>query len=361
MNYMGIFLQTLPFNLFAILFTMNRWIIIMAMALAFQPLQGGSGRAENAGKRVATPDLSRDGWRQMPEALTQFDRDGLPLSRGAVLESALLGISAKTRSCSLNNCPWNYAMEIEVRPAAENFTGHPTHRSPELLRSSSECRETEYPSIIAAGLLHDRAYKWQARERIIVYKSSFDKNKLACIEPITFYSPWTGHGDDDSPSFYTPSLFTRTTREPVAVMKTEGSGSDGLANRLNMDDENYYRVWATTRAPYTTSWYALFRGVEEKARNLSITYKGYNSLPCNQGLDIWNWASGEWIELDFRETGEEEIVIGDLVPPGDMISYVGDNGRGEVMVRVRCSSNLLSFSSNGNTLKISYDQPIMIP
>ena len=328
------------------------------MVLALHPLPGSSAEADNMETRGGLPDLARSGWRQAPNELRQLNRDGTPLSMGAESKAPSLRPSGKTSSCSLNKCPWDYSLEVELRPVEEEFTGDPTHRSTSMARGSEDCSEVLYPPLNVAGLVYGTAYKWQAREKVVVYEASYVEKELACINPQTHYSPWEGHGEGGSPSFVIAPLVVRTTKAPTAVVKIEGSGSDGTANRLNLDDERYYRVWATVQSPYITSWYAIFTGMGERERNLEISYKGYNSQRCDQRLDIWDWKLREWTSLDSQEVGDKETVIEGLVPPGEISNYVSAPGTAELRVRVQCSSNTLSFSSNGNSLNISYDQPI---
>ncbi len=277
---------------------------------------------------------------------------------GAESKSTSLTLSGSTSNCSLSGCPWDYALEVELRPVEEEFTGDPTHRSPSMARGSEECGEVTYPPLNVAGLVHGTAYKWQAREKVVVYEASYVKKKLSCINPQTHYSTWEGHGEEGAPAFVIAPFVVRTTKTPTAVVKMEGSGSDGTANRLNLDDERYYRVWATVQQPYITSWYAIFSGLDEGARNLEINYKGLNSQRCDQRLDIWDWQLREWTGLDSQEVGEEETTIEGLVPPGDIPNYLSDSATGELRVRVQCSSKNLSLSSNGNSLNISYDKPL---
>jgi len=299
--------------------------------------------------------------RRAPEGLAQRDQKGFPVKMGSEVETASLSLSARTTSCSLNDCPWDYSLEVELRPAVEDFTGNPTHNSPLISRTNRDCGAFEYGPLNVAGLMHGVAYKWQAREKVVAYEVFYQEGGLACKKPKTYYSEWEIHGHSHSPSFVISALLIRKTKNPISVVKLVGSGANGTANRLNLDDDRYYRVWATAQAPYMTSWYALFNGIDRRGRDLKIAYAGNNSQSCFQSLHIWDWDLEVWIELDSREAGEEEIGIDDLVPPGDLSSYVSSSGRGEVKVRVSCSSDLLSFSSNGNILKLSYDKPISRP
>ena len=323
--------------------TMNRLIILITMLLVLHPLFGGAAQRGEV---------------ESPKELTQLNRDGSPLGMGAESMGTSLRLSGKTLSCSLNKCPWDYTLEVELRPVEEDFTGVPTHRSPLMARGSEECGEVTYPPINVAGLVNGTAYKWQARGKVIAYDASYVNKRLSCKNPQTNYSKWEGHTKEGAPSFLIAPLLVRTTKTPTAVVKMLGSGSDGTASRLNLDDERYYRVWATVRQPYITSWYAIFTGLEEEARNIEINYKGYNSQRCDQRLDIWDWQLREWTGLDSQEVGEEETVIDGLVPPGEIENYLSDPGTGELRIRLHCSSDTLSFSSNGNSLSISYDKPI---
>lgn len=332
---------------------MHRLIILIAVVLALQPLTGSATEAKGG-----LLDLARSGWRQAPKELKQLNREGAPLGMGAESKAPTLTLSGSTSSCSLNECPWDYSLEVELRPVEEEFTGEATHGAPSMSRGREYCGEAPYTPLTVAGLVHGTAYKWQAREKVVVFEASYVEKKLACINPQIHYSTWEGYGEEGAPSFVIAPLVVRTTKVPAAVVKMEGSGSDGTASKLNLDDERYYRVWATAQSPYITSWYAIFTRLDERARNLEISYKGYNSLRCDQRLDIWDWKLREWTSLDSQELGDEETIIEGLVPPGEISNYVSDPGSGELRVRVQCSSDVLSFSSNGNSLIISYDQPI---
>lgn len=332
---------------------MNRLYTLITIVLVFYPL---SGIAADLGGGM--PDLTGPSWSEAPKELTQLNRDGSPLDMGAESKGTSLAISGRTSKCSLNECSWDFALEVELRPVEEEFTGEPTHRATSMARGDKECSLVTYPSLNVAGLVSGTAYKWQAREKVVLYEASYVKKRLSCTNPQTRYSAWEMYGNEGSPSFVIAPLVVRTRITPTAVVKMEGSGSDGRANRLNLDDERYYRVWATVEQPYSTSWYAIFSGLDEGARNMEINYKGFNSQSCYQRLHIWDWQLREWTSLDSQEVGREEAVIEGLVPPGEIHNYLSEPGTGELRVRVQCSSRNLSFSSNGNSLNISYDKPL---
>ncbi len=320
---------------------MNRLITLITLLIALHPLPGSA-----AEKGKIAP----------PSELTQMTREGEPLDTGAETKTTSLTLSGTTWNCSKNACAWDYSLEIELRPIEEAFTGYPTHRSPSLKRRRTDCREASHPPTTVAGLAHGTAYKWQAREKVVNYKASYAKKKLACKKPKTDYSPWEAHGEEGTPSFVIAPLVVKETKSPTTVAKIVGSGSRGKASSLNLNDENYYRVWATPQSPYMASWYATFKGLGEGARNLEVSYKGFNSQRCDQSIRIWDWKIKEWTGLDSQEVGKEETLIEGLVPPGEISNYV--SGAGEVRIHVQCSGTAYSFNANGNLLNISYDQPL---
>ena len=145
---------------------------------------------------------------------------------------------------------------------------------------------------------------------------------------------------------------------PTATTIVSGSlRSGGFAN-LAADDAATYQVNSTTTAPRRTSWYGTFTKVPAGWQNPKVTYKGGNSLSCSQRVSIFRWTTSTWVQLDSQNVGPSEVLISNLVPPGNVSNYVGTGSNaGRVRVRVFCDGPAADFFSSGNLLKLVYDAP----
>ncbi len=151
---------------------------------------------------------------------------------------------------------------------------------------------------------------------------------------------------------------TTVTANPGATTVEPGGGTykSGTASSLNAVDSYYYTVSSTTSGTRTSSWYGSFTGVSNALSKLEVTYRGKNSRKCVQTVDIWNWATGQWVQLDRRYVSSTEIQIV-ATPGGTLADYVsGTTGDGELRLRVR-STNSRNFSASGNFMRIVYDRP----
>jgi serine protease AprX len=129
--------------------------------------------------------------------------------------------------------------------------------------------------------------------------------------------------------------------------------SGGLAD-LEANDSDYLRVYSSSTAPTTSSWYASFGGVTNSLHELAITYEGKSSNTCQQSVSIWNWTSGAWESLDSRSVLASRTLTG-LRPSGTPAHYVsGDAGGGEVRVQARCVRTSGTFTHSTDVLHITY-------
>jgi hypothetical protein len=155
---------------------------------------------------------------------------------------------------------------------------------------------------------------------------------------------------------WTFQTLTSVTAYPAATTVTTGALYSGSYTRLTVDDNSYYSVSsATASGTRTSAWYARVPGVSNDLRSLQVTYKGRNSLTCNQTLSVWRWTTNSWVQLDARSVGTSEVQI-DRVPSGTLADYVsGTTGDGEVRVQVRCTAGS-NFVASGDLLRISSTQ-----
>jgi hypothetical protein len=146
---------------------------------------------------------------------------------------------------------------------------------------------------------------------------------------------------------------------PSASKILVGSLASGTFSNLAADDTSYYNVNSTTIAPRSSSWQAGFSGVPAGATNLKLTYKGKNSVACNQTISLWSWAgAGSWVQVSGPTsvgTSDVSVVVPNVATPA---AYIGTGtNAGKVQVRVLCSGPAVNWSSNGNLMKIVYDAP----
>lgn len=151
---------------------------------------------------------------------------------------------------------------------------------------------------------------------------------------------------------------TSAVAHPSAVVVLGGTLRSGGAADLAADDDSYLVVDSTTRGIRDTNWYGKFPNIPKDITSLTVTYKGKNSLRCNQALSIRKWAPRNmWFEIDKRSVGAEEVEIND-VPPGNLSNYVGGHGdEGPVWLRVRCKRQEPSFTTFADLLEITYTSP----
>jgi serine protease AprX len=148
---------------------------------------------------------------------------------------------------------------------------------------------------------------------------------------------------------------TVTALATATTIETGRYGKGGLAD-LEANDSDYFRIYSSSTAPTTSSWYASFTGVTNGLLDLAITYEGKSSKSCQQTVSVWNWATGAWEKLDSRTVLGSRTLTG-LSPSGALASYVsGDTGDGEVRVQARCARTSGTFTHSTDVLRISYDR-----
>jgi hypothetical protein len=160
-----------------------------------------------------------------------------------------------------------------------------------------------------------------------------------------------------APSSWSFTASTTATSLPTSTTIETGTLRSGTVSRLDADDNQYFQVNSTNSGTRTSSWYATVPDIANAATGLRITYRGSNSRTCQQVVAAWNWTTSSWTTLDSRSVGSGEVQLTNLVPPGTLADYVGGTaGSGDVRVRIRCTRSNRSFWSNGELLRISWEQ-----
>ncbi len=160
-----------------------------------------------------------------------------------------------------------------------------------------------------------------------------------------------------SESVWSFTTIVAVTAGPTATTRQTGTVRSGGPAQLGTDDNAYYAVDSTTSSTYTSSWYGTFSGVSNSLRSLNVTYKGKQSRTCSQTVSLWRGTTNSWVALDSRSVGTTEVQV-DRVPGGTLADYVsGTTGDGTLYVRVRCTSSVGRFTTNGDLMRIVYTKP----
>jgi hypothetical protein len=139
-----------------------------------------------------------------------------------------------------------------------------------------------------------------------------------------------------------------------------GTTNSGTYTNLAVDDAKYYKLNSTTTGTRSVDWYGQFTGVPAGAGNLTVTYKGNNSLPASQKIYIWNWAgAGSWVQIAGGATGTTVGTTDVTTTAASPATYVG-TGANNGVVRVRVlttTAGTTSFVTAANLMKLVYDAP----
>lgn len=165
------------------------------------------------------------------------------------------------------------------------------------------------------------------------------------------FGPWTGFSLDSISVSRFPA-----TGSPSSVSVAAGTILSGDASSLAAGDHAYLSIASVAGNPANlTSWHGSIGNVPNSLGDLRVTYKGKNSIPATQVLQIKNFTTGSWKVLDSRTVGSSEVRIRNAVPPGTAADYVsGNGGTGEVWIRVRTSTAAGAFVQSANLLQIGY-------
>jgi hypothetical protein len=156
----------------------------------------------------------------------------------------------------------------------------------------------------------------------------------------------------DAPASFTTPPQT-VTAFPATVIVQNGIFLGGSAASLAADDNIYFQVSSSL---FGTSAYAVFRNVPNSLRNLRVTFQGKNSQSCTQTISVWRWSTSSWVPIDSRYVAAGDVLLADLVTPGAPASFVGNWGKGELRVRIQCSTWVSNFLSSWDLLKIEYEE-----
>jgi FtsP/CotA-like multicopper oxidase with cupredoxin domain len=145
---------------------------------------------------------------------------------------------------------------------------------------------------------------------------------------------------------------------PTTTKTLLGTTNSGTYANLALDDAKYYKLNSTTTGTRTTDWYGQFSAVPAGATNLTVTYKGNNSVTANQKVYIWNWAgTGSWVQLGAA-AGTSVGPLDASVTATSPATYVGAGANyGLVRIRVLTTGGATNFVTGANLMKLVYDAP----
>jgi subtilisin len=168
------------------------------------------------------------------------------------------------------------------------------------------------------------------------------------------YLAWDGSSASTPPPPPPPAP-TNVSATPSGTTIQTGSLLSGSAADLASSDDLYFQVRSSTSKTRTSDWYGSFSGVPSTLSNLKVSYEGKNSLTCSQTVSIFRFTDNTWVTLDSRSVGSTDVPIVGLAPGGVPSAYVSAGG--QLRVRVRCTTRSGQFTSSGDLLQITYDQP----
>lgn len=156
-------------------------------------------------------------------------------------------------------------------------------------------------------------------------------------------------GASDNDEYNAPEP-TTVTAVPSSASVSTGTVRSGSYANLRADDNSFFQVNSSNSA---TTWYGRMTAVPNSLTSLTASYRGMNSVACNQTVGVWNWTKGAWVWLDSRSVGAAEVAV-TVIPGGTLAEYVsGSTGNGDVAVMVRCSA-ASGFFVSADHMKIDY-------
>jgi hypothetical protein len=185
-----------------------------------------------------------------------------------------------------------------------------------------------------------------------------------------FYFPWHSHALNEFTNFDEGFGGMATllrvdplggcTATPTSVKILAGTLRGGSATSLAADDTAYYELnSATTPTPPTgqhTDFYGGFTNIPTGAANLTVSFRGHNSVAGSDTLFLYNFATGAWNQLGAPMA----IGIADTTMTrslaGSSAAYVS---QGALRVRVlsQRTTGTTTYFSSANLLRVTYDAP----
>ena len=126
----------------------------------------------------------------------------------------------------------------------------------------------------------------------------------------------------------------------VASLRTDNNKFMTVASRAQNDKQR-------------VRWVATFENIPRTLQAMHLTYKGSNSASCLQRLEVFDWDTTTWDEIDERSVGTTEKLISvDLA--GGAPGYVeGEERLGRVKLRFTCVRGT-SFQAKSDLLQLYY-------
>jgi hypothetical protein len=296
---------------------------------------------------------SQRGWIQEVENLRQSNYDDTSLPTFAVTKTNRAIVTAATRSRSLNDCPWDYRLEIELREAGVPFRYQPTHFSVWHPRYS-DWGPFYYHGIKLESLKFSAGYKWIARERVRTYLQEQVQHQKHCIpsgERVLKY--WTFQTTPLLVSFRTPPV--PEVVYPNNVQIEIGTHRTGTIDDLKADDGRLYLVDSGFGFPTRTRWVATFSGFPAKLYNLGFEYQAYSIGDVFQSFQVYYPSLNRWIDLLDLEgwvesTVEREFTDWNFGDPHEFIDSAGN-----LRIRVTCEPGAAKFACGADLMKMTYN------
>jgi hypothetical protein len=152
-------------------------------------------------------------------------------------------------------------------------------------------------------------------------------------------------------SFMVPKAVT-----PSASTIDNGTLRSGVVANLATDDNVFYQVNSTTTGTRVASYWTSMTGVPTGATAMTVTYSGRNSRSLTQVLQIWNFTTSAWVQIDSRTVTTTEINTGAITPPGNRADYISPTG--EVRVRLVGTGNATTnHFLVSDLLRVTYTAP----
>ena len=140
---------------------------------------------------------------------------------------------------------------------------------------------------------------------------------------------------------------------PITTSILGGSLSAGIFGNLAINDASYYVVNSTTTGTRITDWYGstTISQVPSTVSKLTINYDGKNSASKTQILDLYNWVTASWVQIDSRTVSTTDVLITNV--QNSPINFISESG--EIRLRVFSSGGTKNYTASGDLMSFSIE------
>ncbi|MBK8247508.1 MAG: hypothetical protein IPK85_08950 [Gemmatimonadetes bacterium] len=292
-----------------------------------------------------------------PTGLKQRNLDDSEIGFFGTATSDVVKIGAliQYNSPAIEDCKWEYALEVELVEHPGRFQWRPTHRA-STLKSTSNGSGAVFLEVIASGLTLGKFYKWNVRRVIVPFTFEAQYGVITCTASSPQESIWRPGVEMPSTSFRTPVPYQNVIEYPSNVTIATGTPLGGNLASLRADDGNYYRLRTGAVTPPSVVWSPEFSNITPQSRNAVVRVRSRANRPCSEALEILVPAGSTWHEVARAPAASNEREWSTTIA-GPLKQYLD---AGVLRFRVTCTLAGQSFVHQTDLFELSYERA-MVP